>query len=595
MEGEEEADLSSVRVGGLKNWGNFYDSYLPIEEDMKNDENVKEDEDELFVPPSHGDVESAFRRPTSPATDAETPPLDDDGDEHADEIDGNMSSSTKRRRLSSELSAATESPANPTSYASLAASRRQRIRTYYSRGSSHGLPPSYILHRIADGTRHSSHPDVLWWAAIGLAEANTHGRLDSGGYEALSQALRSDLGKIYPMEEDSMMMQQSSEDLPNTLTGKILCAKEHRLYMLRHWSLYEALYHSSYVSTKWSVWTEGGERTLREMVAGMGVPLEEARQRYAFMRPVWRRRLGGLMEVAAKEYGLNELTHMGFFRVTGYRSLLSATDAALAITALLESPAPSSGEDGLLLSSFHNAMDALGTSGFPGAVEREGSDVSTLVNGNLAANATRSSNANGGGGGCHGMSAGIRRAMSSQAAIVSTAVALVEKNAIVRLKEFRFAYLHSCGVVPPNHNTGGGGQIGDMAHLSQSGDDQRQHYPLDRESEFFSHPLALHRLAHFLMDMHRENGRWTGPSRSLPLVLAAERPVAGTYLVAGYNFPERHGDVTRNRFGPNFDLAAKSLNGKFLLEKGFDGSVAEVGSDIVQRFIEQLHYLMDTN
>ena len=173
----------------------------------------------------------------------------------------------------------------------------------------------------------------------------------------------------------------------------------------------------------------------------------------------------------------------------------------------------------------------------------------------------------------------------TQAATVSTAVALIKKNALVRLKEFRFAYLHLKGGAagaPPQAGVGTAG--GRDVPGGSCG-----------STEIFSHPLALHRLAEFLIDMHRENGRWTGPGRSLPLVLAPERAGTGTYLVAGYNFPERHGDVARSWFGADFDQAARSLKGKFVLDRGFDGSVAEVDADMVQRFIEQHHYLMHTN
>jgi len=37
-----------------------------------------------------------------------------------------------------------------------------------------------------------------------------------------------------------------------------------------------------------------------------------------------------------QEYGLDNLSYIGFLRITGYKSFLSASDVALAVTALLE-------------------------------------------------------------------------------------------------------------------------------------------------------------------------------------------------------------------------------------------------------------------
>jgi len=50
--------------------------------------------------------------------------------------------------------------------------------------------------------------------------------------------------------------------------------------------------------------------------------------------------------------------------------------------------------------------------------------------------------------------------------------------------------------------------------------------------------------------------------------------------------------LVKNRFGKKFELAAQSMKGEFRFDS-FDSNVVEVGSADVQRFVEQLHYLMD--
>ena len=64
--------------------------------------------------------------------------------------------------------------------------------------------------------------------------------------------------------------------------------------------------------------------------------------------------------------------------------------------------------------------------------------------------------------------------------------------------------------------------MGRRAVTPDGGDGPRR--GADRHYHVFAKPLVLTKLAHFLMDMHREDGKWTG-TKSRPLVLLAEKPV----------------------------------------------------------------------
>mmetsp|Transcript_24889 Transcript_24889/g.38326 ORF Transcript_24889/g.38326 Transcript_24889/m.38326 type:complete len:272 (+) Transcript_24889:420-1235(+) len=213
--------------------------------------------------------------------------------------------------------------------------------------------------------------------------------------------------------------------------------------------------------------------------------------------------------------------------------------------------------------AFNVAYDALNAniSGGIGSALTEGSNYANLVNG-------------GNMGGSTGIGAGLRLAMGLQKNIIATAVNLVERNAITRLRHFRYAFLTSRSRSNNNNN------------LMQ---DKQQEY----EQHVFSKPLALTKLAHYLMDMHRENGKWTG-GKARPLILAAEKPVNGTFMVVGYEYPELAGSTVRNRFGEAFSLAAKTMKGTFRFDS-FDSNVMEVAAEDGQRFIEQLHYMMDSS
>lgn len=95
------------------------------------------------------------------------------------------------------------------------------------------------------------------------------------------------------------------------------------------------------------------------------------------------------------------------------------------------------------------------------------------------------------------------------------------------------------------------------------------------------------------MDMNRENGKWTG-TKARPLVLIANKPRSNTCLIVGYEYPERAGDFVRNKFGQYFKQTAESMNGTFKFDS-FDSNVVEVGAGEVQRFMEQLYYLLNSS
>lgn len=283
--------------------------------------------------------------------------------------------------------------------------------------------------------------------------------------------------------------------------------------------------------------------------------------------------------------------------MSGYKSLVSASDMSLAVTALLEcdthhsdksknaiaasSPALSDEEEEeqALLSSFNVAYDALNSNG---SSATEGSDLSTLVNGgNITCNT--------------GLGAGVRLAISVQRTIIATAVNLVERKAIDRLSHFRYAYLHatSRGVNGSKNFQGSTNQNGNSKYNTSKGggggdkDKHSQHH-------IFAKPLALTKLAHYLMDMHRCNNKWTG-TKALPLVLLAEKPASQTYLVVGFEYPELKGSIQNNRFGRKFDMAARTMTGRIHYKfDSFDSNVVEVGAEDVSRFIEQLHYMIDS-
>mmetsp|Transcript_27688 Transcript_27688/g.41909 ORF Transcript_27688/g.41909 Transcript_27688/m.41909 type:complete len:539 (+) Transcript_27688:579-2195(+) len=439
--------------------------------------------------------------------------------------------------------------------------RRNRLRAYYSSGAYYGSPVAWMAYKLAAQKRWKDNGDLLWLACVGLTDAHVHSRIDKAGYTHLSMDLKTSCQQVFPNEmvdrvdktiyAESLMGDENNGGSRTQVTlsdnGRILAETDYRFFLLRHQSLFNAMLHSNYVASKLQVWNHQGKQRLQELLAKMGFPLDECRQPYAYMNPHLKRKLRDKMSEYKSEYGLDNLEYTSFQRVTGYKSLLSASDVSYAVAALLESESPD---------SFHIALEALNAKATPSASGDE--SAGSLVNGGAFLG---------------GMGTGLSKAIQLQSKIVSTAMSLVERKAITRLRHFRYAF---------------------VACTSQESKDSlfAREKPERKEHHVFAQPLALTRLAHWLMDMHRENGKWTG-NKNRPLVLCAENPLVNTYLVVGYEFPDRQGLFLKNHFGQHFQMTCTSMQGSFRLDS-FDSHVVEVGAKDVQKFIEQLHYLMDS-
>jgi len=476
--------------------------------------------------------------------------------------------------------------------------RRNRLRSYYSSGTFYGTPAAYVAYRIANQLRFGEIGDLLWLACVGVTDAYLHARLDVAGYAYLSMDLRTNCLRLFPNDtyhrvESAVYAEQLTRAGrnadPNTTTqgltkigfsqnGRILCDSEFHFFLLRHTSLYNAMVYSDFMNTRLQLYTNRGMHRLQEMLAKMGFPLEECRQPYAFMKPGLRRRLQDEIRQHAEEYGLENFEFTSFFRVTGYHSLLSACDTSYAVTALLTWERSAGADDAedvddndeeALMQAFNHAYDALSANEAPQVnllgSTGEGTSLASLVNGGTLTGST-------------GIGAGIGLAMSLQQAIMSNAISLIESNAITRLNFFRYAYI-TCTSQSENQGPGD-----DLVRAVEGEKEEKTH--------IFAKPLVLTRLAHYLMDLHRENGKWTG-NKARPLILLAEKPSTKSYMVVGYEYPESRGHFVKNRFGKNFELAAQSMKGTFKFDS-FDSNVIEVDARDVQKFLEQLHYLMET-
>ncbi|CAN6674780.1 cell division control protein 45 [Trichomonascus vanleenenianus] len=339
---------------------------------------------------------------------------------------------------------------------------------------------------------------------------------------------------MYPIIRDEVIRMCPPSNGNASDDNSLSIETDFSLFLLRHWTLYDSMIHSSYLSAKLQLWTEEGRKRLHKMLAKMGVSLQEAKEKWTHMHIPVKRTLKEKLSSVSGSYGIEEVIRNGVVRKYGFKGSLSAGDCVEALSALLQGPIDFSREQWdnpgeeivqdtngdhykFWISNFFEAWDSL-------------SSINKLLE-------------------------AVDRAKELQKAIAATGTTLFEKRQIKDLRAFRLAVVRDDPIL-----------------------------------ELYRNPLALARLgvwvAEGCAEMH---------SKPLPLVIAALDPTRDTYLVLGMGaFKSRSAELTApsyessyNSFGTAFQATATKINAQVKID-AFESSVIEVAKHDLARFLEAL-------
>lgn len=335
--------------------------------------------------------------------------------------------------------------------------------------------------------------------------------------------LRFFLEKVRNFESSSAAASISTDDFNS---HNIVVAPQEFVFMLyRHWNLYESMYHTRSIAVKLGVWGHQGRKNLEQWLARMGLPLEECKQKFVAMKKKFKDRLPEQLEKYAPEFGVTDLYVESFVKKPSFDKEISAFDVVYGAAALLESVRPPQdvGDDTLM--------------------EVDSEDDFLKVN---FWNAYRSlSHTN------NILDEGIDEAIDLQCAIVRQVTSIIQRKDILQLGRYRVAF------------------IKDTPDL-----------------KYFTHPLSLSKLAHFLVDTLIDLGRRPS-NRCKPLILTAMLPNSDQCLIVGVEGQHSGSSHVPNRFGKAFAQAA-SKTGVELKYGSFDTSCIQIPKDDLERFREYL-------
>jgi len=257
-------------------------------------------------------------------------------EEFADEEEDEHEPPSQRRRISEDEYRQMSPDSRANQYHELKHLERQ-----YYQSSWHSTSSAVLLYTLVRDLNKSSN-DQLWLAATGLTDQLVHERIFFEKYTTEAQYLQGEVAALNPGDMETREVQDTatgaSVSVSQHVSGsmRIESTLELRLTLLRHWSLYEALSHSSYIHSRLGLYNSKGMMNLDVWLARMGIPLEECKQAYAYMSKEYRDSLFDLMLQYGSEFGLMHLTYPSFRRVTSYTATVTAADLVYCVDAQLD-------------------------------------------------------------------------------------------------------------------------------------------------------------------------------------------------------------------------------------------------------------------
>ena len=140
-----------------------------------------------------------------------------------------------------------------------------RLEKHYMAGTWHGQSASgtiYILATVLDRVD----INLLWLAILGLTYQYTTSRISRDKYDLFQSIYYDEVVRLSPPPPSEERVHKSL----NPDDQSIRTTDELRFMLYRHWTLYDAMFHSSYVAGKLGIWKERGRKKLTGLLAKMG-------------------------------------------------------------------------------------------------------------------------------------------------------------------------------------------------------------------------------------------------------------------------------------------------------------------------------------
>ena len=188
---------------------------------------------------------------------------------------------------------------------------------------------------------------MLWYWILGLCDQLVQGRIPSPEYLTKSEEIYKEVSRLNRFanrkshlilkmggsSEEALTLRSDREPI-GSLSGKT----ELNLFLLHNWNLYESLKYSDMIIPKSKLWHQSNEFELKKLVARMGIPLIESKQKFQFMKSQFKEGLNEKVARMIEKGFLEDLFVTDFIRQFDNKNKFGALDISRMANSLLTCP-----------------------------------------------------------------------------------------------------------------------------------------------------------------------------------------------------------------------------------------------------------------
>ncbi|XP_033339135.2 cell division cycle protein 45 [Megalopta genalis] len=266
---------------------------------------------------------------------------DDSSDEDEDEDLESEDSRSKRRRLNEE-------DIMKRAERRKWAENRTTVLFNYTQYSYYGRSSAMTVFEMA-WNMSKDNLDMIWWAIVGCTEQAILGKIETRLSVIEEGRIHSHVSRLTHKQGGDIENQKQQSIV------RIIYDKDLTLALYRHWTVEASMRHSVPTAVSLRLWSVRGEQRLKQLLADMGLPLAQSKQRFSAMDLALRQEFRETIAKFAGKYKVDTIIGTSFTLQYGYRFKYCASDIVYAMLALIES----SSKDKLPQRCFLDALDCL--------------------------------------------------------------------------------------------------------------------------------------------------------------------------------------------------------------------------------------------
>ena len=145
---------------------------------------------------------------------------------------------------------------------------------------------------------------LLWYWIQGLTDQRLNYRINKIQYEKRTNELEKEVIRLNSNKSDFSSSRKK--------IGSINFSQKLDLILLRYWNLFESLKYSNSTLSKLKSWHEKGIDQIKVIMLKLGIPLEESKQKFAFLNPEFKKNLDDKILKISSDYDLEDICTMQF-------------------------------------------------------------------------------------------------------------------------------------------------------------------------------------------------------------------------------------------------------------------------------------------